>query len=181
VPYWQADDMAGLPAWTEAEIALFERRQARITWRGYGAPNLAETLLHRDRHHVSRGLCVECAHAGPGWRCAKREPFLLDQLQRCPGFDEPFTCAKRCGRWRGSGKRSAKYGEVGKKPGMPSPAAQSPAAAPGWSPIFGQQRRTEARVRAVQTKRRAMPVIPLAQSARGRLWRKLSRGDGACR
>ena len=29
VPYWQADEMAGLRAWTDAEIATFEKRQAR--------------------------------------------------------------------------------------------------------------------------------------------------------
>ena len=89
VPYWEADDLAGLPAWTDAEIASFEKRVARITWLGYGnAKGRAETLLHRDRGADDRRLCVECQHAGPGWRCAKREAFMLDQLQRCPMFKE---------------------------------------------------------------------------------------------
>ena len=89
VPYWQADDLAGLPAWTDAEIATFEQRLARSTWLGYSdAKGRAERMLHRDREGDHRRLCVECAHAGPAWRCAKHEAFLLDQLQRCPMFKE---------------------------------------------------------------------------------------------
>jgi hypothetical protein len=89
VPYWEADDLAGLPAWTDDEIASFEKRVARITWLGYGnAKGRAEMLLHRDRGADDRRLCVECQHAGPGWRCARREAFMLDQLQRCPMFKE---------------------------------------------------------------------------------------------
>ena len=93
VPYWQADEMAGLPAWTDAEIATFEERRARSSWLGYGdrADRVAEMLLHRDRDTDERKLCVECAHAGPGWRCAKREAFMVDQLQRCPAFKEITT------------------------------------------------------------------------------------------
>ena len=93
VPYWQADEMAGLPAWTGAEIATFETRQARTRWLGYGdrADRVAELLLHRDREGDDRRLCIECAHAGPGWRCAKREAFMVDQLQRCPAFKEITT------------------------------------------------------------------------------------------
>lgn len=89
VSYWEADDLAGLPAWTDAEIVTFEQRVARSIWLGYGnAKDRAERLLHRDRDADDRRLCVECAHAGPGWRCARREAFLLDQLQRCPMFKE---------------------------------------------------------------------------------------------
>ncbi len=89
VPYWRADDLAGLPAWTDAEIATFEQRLARSTWLGYSdAKGRAERMLHRDREGDHRRLCVECAHAGPAWRCAKHEAFLLDQLQRCPMFKE---------------------------------------------------------------------------------------------
>ena len=89
VPYWEADDLAGLPAWTDAEIVSFDKRKARSTWLGYSdAKGRAERLLHRDRDTDDRRLCVECAHAGTGWRCAKREAFLLDQLQRCPMFKE---------------------------------------------------------------------------------------------
>lgn len=93
VPYWQADEMAGLPAWTDAEIATFEKRQAHARWLGYGdrADPAADMLLHRDRDMDDRRLCIECAHAGPGWRCAKREAFMVDQLQRCPAFKEITT------------------------------------------------------------------------------------------
>jgi hypothetical protein len=90
-PYWRADELAGLPVWSDAEIRQFERRQARITWMGYGqiAEQLAETLLHRDRDLDDRRLCVECAHGGPGRRCKKLgEAFFLEQLQRCPSFRE---------------------------------------------------------------------------------------------
>jgi hypothetical protein len=89
VPYWEADDLAGLPAWTGAEIVAFEKRVARIAWLGYGdAKGRAERLLHRDRDIDTRRLCIECQYAGSGWRCAKREAFSLDQLQRCPKFKE---------------------------------------------------------------------------------------------
>jgi hypothetical protein len=89
VPYWEADELAGLPAWTDAEIGMFEKRVARSAWLAYpDAKGLAEKLLHRDRGDDTRRLCVECQHAGPGYRCAQREAFLLDQLQRCPTFKE---------------------------------------------------------------------------------------------
>ena len=88
-PYWVADDMAGLPAWTDAEIVAFDKRVARSTWLGYpDAKGRAETLLQRDRGDDDRRLCVECHHAGPGYRCVRREAFLPDQLQRCPMFQE---------------------------------------------------------------------------------------------
>lgn len=89
MPYWEADDLAGLPAWTDAEIVTFGKRVARSTWLVYpDAKGRAERLLHRDRDDDDRRLCVECQHAGPGYRCARREAFLLDQLQRCPTFKE---------------------------------------------------------------------------------------------
>ena len=93
VPVWQADEIAGLPAWTDAEIATFEKRQARTRWLGYGdrADRVADMLLHRDRDTDDRRLCIECAHGGPGWCCAKREAFMVDQLQRCPAFKETTT------------------------------------------------------------------------------------------
>lgn len=88
-PYWVADDLAGLQAWTDGEIVAFDKRVARSTWLGYpNAEGRAERLLHRDRDTDDRRLCVECQHAGPGWRCAMREAFMLDQLQRCPKFKE---------------------------------------------------------------------------------------------
>lgn len=89
VACWDTDDMAGLPARTDAEIVKFETRVARSTWLGYpDAKGRAERLLNRDRDTDDRRLCIECQHAGPGWRCAGREAFLLDQLQHCPMFKE---------------------------------------------------------------------------------------------
>ena len=89
VPFWEADDLAGLPAWTDVEIVTFDKRVARSTWLGYpDAKGRAETLLQRDRGDDDRRLCVECHHAGPGYRCVRREAFLPDQLQRCPMFQE---------------------------------------------------------------------------------------------
>lgn len=75
---------------SNAQITKLERRQAQISWLGYGddAKHLAEMLMRRDRDMDDRRLCVECIHAGPGWRCAKRDAFLLRQLQRCDNFME---------------------------------------------------------------------------------------------
>lgn len=88
VPVWEADAMAGLQPWTNAEIASFKARRARVNWLGYGtqADRLAELLVHRDRDRDDRALCIECSRASGGWRCSARQAFLLDQLQRCPSF-----------------------------------------------------------------------------------------------
>jgi hypothetical protein len=66
------------------------KRRARIAWLGYGAvaDELTEMMAARDRRLDDRRLCVECAHAGPGWRCHKKQAFLTDVLQRCRYFDE---------------------------------------------------------------------------------------------
>jgi hypothetical protein len=66
------------------------KRRARIVWPGYGAvaDELTEIMAARDRRLDDRRLCVECAHAGPGWRCNKKQAFLTDVLQRCRYFDE---------------------------------------------------------------------------------------------
>ena len=89
-PLWQADALAGLQPWSDAEIELFVKRQARIAWLGYGGASefLAEKLVNRDRDRDDRRLCVECAHAGPGWRCNRNAGFMLEQLQRCNQFKE---------------------------------------------------------------------------------------------
>jgi hypothetical protein len=88
-PYCEADGQAGLPAWTDAEIVAFDKRVARSVWHGYAdAKGRAERLLRRDRSGDHRRLCPECTYARPGWRCAKGEAFLTDQLQTCPLFKE---------------------------------------------------------------------------------------------
>lgn len=72
------------------ESRRFDKRRARVAWLGYGAvaDELAEIMAARDRRLDDRRLCVECAHAGPGWRCNKKQAFLTDVLQRCRYFDE---------------------------------------------------------------------------------------------
>jgi hypothetical protein len=85
------DDAAEPAPWTPVEAATLQRRKARIACLGHGAiaSRLAEMLVQRDRDEDDRRLCVECAHIGPGWRCARREAVLVDQLQRCPAFASP--------------------------------------------------------------------------------------------
>lgn len=85
----EAEDFAAAPSRSDFEIVAFDARVARSTWLGYpDAEGRAEVLWHRDREGDDRRLCIECLHAGPGWRCAKRDSFLLNQLQRCPNFKE---------------------------------------------------------------------------------------------
>ena len=71
-----------------AEVVRFDKRVSRISLLGYGdeADHLGVMLLRRDRNMDERKLCIECSHAGPGWRCAKRDAFLVRQLQRCDNF-----------------------------------------------------------------------------------------------
>ena len=71
-----------------AEVVRFDKRVSRISLLGYGdeADHLGVMLLRRDRDMDERKLCIECSHAGPGWRCAKRDAFLVRQLQRCDNF-----------------------------------------------------------------------------------------------
>jgi hypothetical protein len=74
---------------TDAEVVLFDKRVARSIWLGYAdAEDRAERLLRRDRSGDHRRLCPECTHARTGWRCAKGDAFLADQLQACPLFKE---------------------------------------------------------------------------------------------
>jgi len=77
------------PPMTDAEVVLFDKRVARSIWLGYAdAEDRAERLLRRDRSGDHRRLCRECTHARTGWRCAKGDAFLADQLQACPLFKE---------------------------------------------------------------------------------------------
>lgn len=71
-----------------AEVIRFDKRVSRISLLGYGddADHLGVLLLRRDRDMDERRLCVEYIHAGPGWRCGKRDAFLVRQLQRCDNF-----------------------------------------------------------------------------------------------
>ena len=84
--------------WTDADIARFVDRRARLMCWGWVEPAaeaLAERLVKRDREHDGRVSCTECKHYRSG-RCGNHAAALLHSpelgrdlaatLQRCPGF-----------------------------------------------------------------------------------------------
>ena len=86
-------------AWTDADIARFLDRRARLLRWGWAEPEaekLAERLVKRDRDLDDRMTCTECAYYRPG-RCGNHRRAglhsgevgrgLASMLQRCPGFD----------------------------------------------------------------------------------------------
>ena len=90
-------DLAAV-AWTDADIARFLDRRARLLRWGWPEPEaekLAERLVIRDRERDDRVSCTDCRHYRPG-RCGNhRRAGLLSAevgrnwvalLQRCPGF-----------------------------------------------------------------------------------------------
>lgn len=90
--------LLALRAWTDADIARFHDRRARLLrwgWAESEAEKLAERLVKRDREADPRVSCTECAHFRP-WRCGNyRAALMIDSsvgpdlaatLQRCPGF-----------------------------------------------------------------------------------------------
>jgi len=93
----------GPGAWTDADIARFLARRARLMrwgWTEAEADAMAERLVLRDRADDDRHQCPECAHLdghkATGWRCrnhrraqvARELPHDLVLLpQRCPGFN----------------------------------------------------------------------------------------------
>jgi hypothetical protein len=92
-----AADLAAV-AWTDADIARFFDRRARMLRWGWAEPDaekLAERLVKRDREHDDRVSCAECLHYRPG-RCGSHRRAglhspgvgrgLAATLQRCPGF-----------------------------------------------------------------------------------------------
>jgi hypothetical protein len=94
-------DLAAV-AWTDADIARFLERRARLLRWGWAEPEaeaLAERLVKRDRGGDERRMCIECRHlagrAAAGWRCGNARTahvardlpaVLVDLPQRCPGF-----------------------------------------------------------------------------------------------
>lgn len=85
-------------AWTDADIARFADRRARLLrwgWTEAEAEKLAERLATRDREHDERVSCGDCQHYRPG-RCGNHRRAGLNvadvgrelaaMLQRCPGF-----------------------------------------------------------------------------------------------
>ena len=98
----EALDLAAV-AWTDADIARFLDRRARLMrwgWAEHEAEKLAERLVKRDREDDDRSICAECSHYRPG-RCGNHRSALLATadvgrdlatlLQRCPGFDSTKT------------------------------------------------------------------------------------------
>ena len=85
--------------WTDADIARFIDRRARLIRWGWAEPEaekLAERLVRRDREGDDRVSCAgECTHYRPG-RCGNHRSAGLNasdvgrdlaaMLQRCPGF-----------------------------------------------------------------------------------------------
>jgi len=86
-------------AWTNADIAAFIDRRARLMRWGWAEPDaerLAERLVFRDREADPRVSCTDCNHYRPG-RCGNHKAALLSSaeigrdlagmLQRCPGVE----------------------------------------------------------------------------------------------
>ena len=90
-------DLAAV-AWTDADIARFLDRRARLLrwgWSEGDAEKLAARLVRRDREGDDRRLCVECAHLRGG-RCRQFQHagtggpevgVLAAMLQNCPAFE----------------------------------------------------------------------------------------------
>ena len=90
-------DLAAV-AWTDADIARFLDRRARLLrwgWAELEAEKLADRLVRRDREADERVSCTDCQHYRPG-RCSNHKRAglcapdlgrdLAAMLQRCPGF-----------------------------------------------------------------------------------------------
>lgn len=96
-PAESGPDLAAV-AWTDADIARFLDRRARLLRWGWGeaeAERMAERLVIRDRGGDVRVSCTECKHYRPG-RCGNHKAAALQSpevgrdlaalLQRCAGF-----------------------------------------------------------------------------------------------
>ena len=94
----EAFDLAAV-AWTDADIARFLDRRARLLRWGWPEPEaekLAERLVIRDREADDRVSCADCASYRPG-RCGNHRRAgltvadvgrdLAAMLQRCPAFE----------------------------------------------------------------------------------------------
>jgi hypothetical protein len=98
----EVSDLAAV-AWTDADIARFINRRARLLrwgWPESEAEALADRLVRRDRDLDARVSCADCKHYRPG-RCSNHRRAglsapdvsrdLASLLQRCPGFDTRET------------------------------------------------------------------------------------------
>lgn len=94
----EALDLAPV-AWTDADMANFLERHARLIRWGWSEPDAekqAEKLVMRDRETDDRVSCIDCRHYRPG-HCGNHRHAgigttglgrgLAELLQRCPGFD----------------------------------------------------------------------------------------------
>ena len=101
-------DATAAVAWTDADIARFIDRRARLMrwgWPEADAEKLADRLVQRDREHDVRVSCTDCQHYRPG-RCGNHRRAGLhgaevgrdwaSLLQHCPGWET------RAGPWGGS-------------------------------------------------------------------------------
>ena len=97
----EAPDLDLAPvAWTDADIARFLDRRARLMRWGWAQPQaekLAERLHRRDLEGDDRRVCLECANLSGRrcgqWRqarlcCAAVPADLTQALQRCSGFKD---------------------------------------------------------------------------------------------
>jgi len=90
-------------AWTDADIARFETRRARLLRWGWAEPDaeaLAERLVIRDRERDDRVSCTDCQHYRPnhcgnhrraGLSTSEIARDLAALMQRCPGFKPEVT------------------------------------------------------------------------------------------
>ena len=90
-------------AWTDADIAAYLDRRARLMRWGWSEPHAekrSERLVKRDREQDDRVSCTDCRHYRPG-RCGNHRQAglhgsevgrdLAGLLQRCTGFNPRTT------------------------------------------------------------------------------------------
>jgi len=85
----QAAINAALLPLTEAQTTRMGIRIAMFSKRGlsqFHAEALADRLAYRDQDLDSRRVCAECGNYIHEFKCAKRQPVLMDTLQHCPAF-----------------------------------------------------------------------------------------------
>jgi hypothetical protein len=84
----QANINNQMAPWSTEEMVRYQRRAWLFESRGLteaGASFVADRLALRDQRGDDRRICIECKQ----WRttrCAARQPFVNDVLQRCPAF-----------------------------------------------------------------------------------------------
>lgn len=85
----QARINARMLPWTPRVMARFEFRRQLFIDRGLTgrqAEAWGDVLALRDQELDDRRACIECKRFINGWRCERRQPVVMAQLQRCPSF-----------------------------------------------------------------------------------------------